>query len=154
MADNFISYQRFAALPPDISKYGVTKEELTIQNGKPDPNPALSPMPDNHIPETRLGLRPHGSDAMRLTHPTGPEVNPHEGPQSKLSWNRKALRKMSGQIMKDIEELIDSGAIGDEALGRLMRDSLDRVDSLVQYLTQLNKMTEMIYVRSITSTRS
>jgi len=88
MADNFISYSRFTALPPNISQFGVTVEEVALQKGKPDANPIHAPMAAPRVAEARLSLGANGSDRLRLENPLSPQVNPYEGPKSTLSPSR------------------------------------------------------------------
>ena len=153
MADNFISYSRFTALPPNISDYGATVEELQLQRGKPDANPALSPMAAPRIPAQRLFLKPRGSDQLRLGEPVEPDVDPYEGPRSVLTLTRSALRKLDSSVVAELQKLVQSGAIRDANLAALMGDSFRRVVGLREYLVQLYEMTEAIYVRSIAAGR-
>ena len=69
MANNFVSYSRFTAMPPNIATYGATVEELKSQAGKPDANPVLSPMAASEVTQRRLSLSATGSDRMRVTPP-------------------------------------------------------------------------------------
>ena len=152
MADNFVSYSRFTAMPPDISRFGATVEELQLQRGNPDRNPALSPMAAPRVSMQRLFLRPRGSDQMRLAGPDEPVIDPYEGPQSTLSLSRNALRKLSGSVLVDLEAEVQA-SVADKETRNLMLDSFRRVIGLRAYLAEINKMTETIYVRSVAASR-
>ena len=153
MADNFISYNRFTALPPNIAQFGTTVEELQLQAGKPDPNPVASPMPETRVPDAKLALTRLGSDKLRLANPTQPLTNPYEGAKSNLALSRNALRRLQGAVIKDLDELVDSDPAIDPDLRGLMRDSLRRVAGMREYLGQLIQMTEQVYVRSLAASK-
>lgn len=152
MADNFISYNRFTTLPPNIADYGATVEELKLQRGAPDRNPALSPLPVPYASLRRLFLKPRGSDQLRLGEPDEPEVDPYEGPQSTLSLSRNALKKLNGPILTDLEQTVSGGGLTEDTRS-LMQDSFRRVLGLRAYLDEINQMTENIYVRSVAASR-
>jgi len=153
MADNFISYNRFTALPPNIAQFGNTVEEVHLQAGTPDPNPVASPMPETRVPEARLSLAAAGSDKLRLAKPLLPQVNPYEGLKSNLVLSRNALRRLQGNVLKDLDELVDGDLEVDPSLRGLMQDSLRRVASMREYLGQLIQMAEHVYVRSIAASK-
>ena len=152
MADNFISYNRFTTLPPNIADFGSTVEELKLQRGSPDRNPALSPLPIPYASLRRLFLKPRGSDQLRLGEPDEPDVDPYEGPQSTLSLSRNALKKLNGPILTDLEQMVSGGSLTEDTRS-LMQDSFRRVLGLRAYLDDINKMTENIYVRSVAASR-
>ncbi len=153
MADNFLSYQRFTALPPNIAQYGNTVEELQLQAGKPDPNPLASPMPDVTVAAARLSLAPSGSDKLRLAGPAQPDVNPYEGAKPNLSLSRSAVRKLEGNVVAQLGLVVQSGRDLDPNLQTLMQDSLRRVAGMREYMEHLNQMTEFVYVRSIAASK-
>ncbi len=153
MANNFISYNRFTALPPVISRFGWTAEEAESTRGKPDPNPMLSPMPSVAVPETRLALAPGGSDKLRLNTPLRPEVNPFEGPKPTLVHSRNVARKLSGNVVGEIQRLVQGGAVADGNLQALMSDSIRRVAGLREFLGHLNSLTEGVYARSLATSK-
>ena len=153
MADNFISYNRFTTLPPIIMRFGWTEEEAAATRGKPDPNPLHSPMPTTAVAETKLSLAPSGSDKMRLTDPTAPQANPYEGPKPTLVLSRNAVSKMSGNIIGQLQQLVQSGLVRDKNLQTLMLDSIRRVAGLREFMGHLNQMTEGIYVRSLAASK-
>jgi hypothetical protein len=153
MADNFISYNRFTALPPVISRFGWTEEEAASARGKPDPNPIHSPMAAPEVPAARLGLAPTGSDKMRLAEPTGPADNPFEGAKPTLVLSRNAVKKMSGNVIGALQQMVQSGAVTDKSLQALMGDSLRRVVGLREFMDHLNQMTESVYVRSLAASK-
>ncbi|MEE8408345.1 MAG: hypothetical protein V3T05_01945 [Myxococcota bacterium] len=153
MADNFISYSRFTALPPIIARFGWTEEEAAATRGKPDPNPIVSPMAAPAVSEVRLSLAPTGSDKMRLAEPKGPEANPYEGQKPTLVLSRNAVRKLGGNIISNLQSLVQSGAVQDKNLRALMGDSLRRVVGLREFMVHLNQMAESVYVRSLAASK-
>lgn len=153
MADNFNSYNRFTALPPVIARFGWTEEEAASARGNPDPNPIHSPMAALAVPQTRLGLAPSGSDKMRLTAPASPAQNPFEGAKPTLVLSRTAVKKLSGNVIGALQQMVQSGAVSDESLQALMGDSLRRVVGLREFVDHLNQMTESVYVRSLAASK-
>lgn len=153
MADNFISYNRFTTLPPNISDFGATVEELKMQRGAPDKNPVLSPMAVPRASLRRLFLKPRGSDQLRLGEPEEPDIDPYEGPQSTLSLSRNALKKLYGNVLTELETHVQDNPAADPQTRGLMMDSFKRVLSLRAYLDEINQMTESIYVRSVAASR-
>ncbi|MBI3179338.1 MAG: hypothetical protein HYZ27_06725 [Deltaproteobacteria bacterium] len=151
MADNFISYNRFTALPPVIARFGWTEEEAAAARGKPDGDPWLSPMAAPQAAESRLALAPSGSDKMRLMQPAQPEPNPYEGPKPTLVLSRSAARKLSGNVMSELTRLVQN--VDDKSLGGLMHDSLRRVAGLREYIGHLNQLAESVYVRSLAASK-
>jgi hypothetical protein len=123
------SFERFSTRPSNIAVYGWTKEEAALQEGRPDPNPILSPMAATGVSAVRLGLDTSGSDKMRVAQPEAPEANPYEGPQSWLSLSRSAVQKMGGAIVTSIQGTI-AEAIHDPDLQTLMKDSLTRLGGM------------------------
>ncbi len=146
MANNFISYSRFTAMPPNIATFGATVEELKLQAGKPDANPVLSPMAASEVTARRLSLSATGSDKMRLTLPTGVNVNPYEGPKPVSVLMRSALQKLRGGTFTALRDAVQRARKDDhqgqqQQQGRdqlpndpklleLMDDSLNRVISM------------------------
>lgn len=153
MADNFVSYSRFTALPPNIAEHGVTVEEIRLQRGTPNRNPLASPMPSTRLSRIRLALRPGGSDALRVGEAAAPPVDPYEGPQSELVLTRVALRKLDSGLLTDLEGQVQlqTGLPADTR--SLMLDSFRRVGALKAYLGELQSMREIIYVRCVAASK-
>ena len=122
--DNFNSYNRFTALPPNISQFGVTVEEVQLQKGKPDANPVAAPMADPRVAEARLSLGRSGSDLTRLQDPSRPAINPYEGARSLLHSSQNAVTKLTSPVVTDLK-----GAVlaSNDPNMSLMQDSLTRV---------------------------
>ncbi|OGQ89094.1 MAG: hypothetical protein A2289_22770 [Deltaproteobacteria bacterium RIFOXYA12_FULL_58_15] len=153
MANNFLSYNRFTTLPPVIMRYGWTEEEAAATRGKPDPNPLHSPMAASAATEVKLALVPAGSDKMRLAGPGEPKQNPYEGPKMTLGLSRNAVKKLSGNVIGQLQHLVQGNAINDPNLRALMGDSIRRVVGLREYMDHLNRLTEGVYVRSIAASK-
>lgn len=151
MANNFVSYNRFTALPNNISDYGAGLEELRLLKGKPEKNPVVAPMAAPRRSRKLLALESTGSDEMRLAEPTEPNIDPYEGPQSTLSLSRTGAQKLGGAVLGDLQSVVESMREGDTK--SLMMDSLRRVGAMRQYLGERNEMTEAIVVRSIAASR-
>ena len=145
MAINSISYNSFTTLPSNISQYGQTVEEIKLQQGKPDADPALSPMPSTGLSDVQLALKKAGSDTNRLKGPSQPSQNPYEGPKSHLSLSRSATQKLKGAIVDDLKTLIQSGKVGDEDVQKQMDSSLQRVVGMSEFLEYQNSLTDRIY---------
>jgi len=153
MANNLVSYQRFTALPPNISQFGTTVEELELQRGKPDPDPVLSPMPQQRVADARLSLAPAGSDRLRLAIPTEPDQNPYEGPRSSLGLTRSALKKLNGNILGDLQQAIQTADLTPETRS-LMNDSIRRaLVGLGDHLGSSIKLAEGVYARCIAASK-
>lgn len=135
MATNRISYRRFSGNLENISEVGYTPEEVKLQHGAPDPNPLLSPMAAPRLGALRLALDPSGSDHLRLGRPVEPEQNPYEGPQSWLTLNRAAVRKMRGSIVGELRKL---------AGGPEMEASLHRLLGMADHLATTVTLGERI----------
>lgn len=153
MANNFLSFNRFTAMPPIIARFGWTEEEAAATRGKPEGDPWLSPMAKPAVAETRLALARTGSDRIRLQQPTTPEANPYDGPKPTLVLSRNAVKKLSGNVIGELGKLVQGGAVADKTLQSLMLDSMRRVHGLKEYMEHLNQMTEMVYVRSIAASK-
>lgn len=151
MANNFISYNRFTALPNNISDYGAGLEELRLLKGTPAKNPLAAPLAAPRRSRKLLALESAGSDEMRLAEPVEPNVDPYEGPQSTLSLSRTGAQKLDGTVLGDLQGVVESMSDGDTK--SLMMDSLRRVSAMRQYLGERNEMTEGIVVRSIAASR-
>ena len=123
------SFERFSSGPSNIAVYGWTKEEAQLQEGRPDPNPVLSPMPTSAVTAIRLGLETAGSDKLRVAEPTAPQVDPYEGPQSWLSLSRSAVTKLGGAIVGSIQATI-AELVHDPDIQTLMKDSLTRLSGM------------------------
>jgi hypothetical protein len=153
MPDNFLSYNRFTTLPPVIMRFGWTEEEAASTRGKPDPNPVASPMPSTAVSEVQLALAPSGSDKTRLAKPAQPQENPFEGPKMTLVLSRNAVKKMSGNVIGDLQKLVQGGVVKDSNLQTLMLDSIRRVVGMREFMAHLNQLTEGVYVRSIAASK-
>jgi hypothetical protein len=153
MANNFLSFNRFTALPPVIMRFGWTEEEAAATRGKPEGNPWLSPMAKPAVAETRLSLAPGGSDKVRLPQPATPQANPYEGPKPTLVLSRNAVKKLSGNVVGELQKLVVGGAVSDKTLQTLMLDSMRRVTGLREFMDHLNQMAETVYVRSLAASK-
>ncbi|MBI5507922.1 MAG: hypothetical protein HY903_04105 [Deltaproteobacteria bacterium] len=153
MANNFLSFSRFTAMPPVIARFGWTEEEAAATRGKPEGDPWLSPMAKPAVAEVRLALAPGGSDKTRLNQPNAPEANPYEGPKPTLVSSRNAVKKLAGNVVGELHRLVQGGAVPDKTLQALMLDSMRRVNGLREYMDHLNQMTEMVYVRSLAASK-
>ena len=145
MANNSISYTSFTTLPSNISQYGQTVEEIKLQQGAPDANPAISPMPTTDLSDVQLALKKAGSDTTRLNGPSQPSQNPYEGPKSHLTLSRSATQKLKGAIVDELRDLIQSGKIGDKDVQKQMDSSLQRVIGMSEFLEYQNSLTDRIY---------
>jgi len=149
MANNLTSYNRFTTLPQNISQYGATTEEFALQRGQPDPDPVLSPMASPKAANNQLALGRSGSDKLRLTQPSEPVFNPYEGPRPTLVLSRNAVAKLTGSVVGQLHEMIQSGFVGDENLQGQMEHSLQRVSGLAEFLNYQNQLTDTIYARTL-----
>jgi len=149
MANNLTSYNRFTTLPNNISKFGQTLEEIELQQGKPDADPAVSPMPSTESTNNELALNRIGSDKVRLHRPLEPQVNPYEGSQSNLSLSRGAATKLRGEVAKKLQAIVSAGAIDDPTLQKQMCHSLQRVAGLAEFLEHQNNLTDRIYAQTL-----
>jgi hypothetical protein len=153
MANNLVSYQRFTTLPPNIAQYGTTVEELQLQRGQPDPNPVLSPMPEQRVAAARLALSPAGSDRSRLAMPAEPDPNPYEGPRSNLVLTRSAHDKLTSALPAALQSAIDAADVASDTKS-LMKDSVRRAFvGLGEYLGDNIKLTAGIYAKCIASSK-
>lgn len=151
MANNFISYNRFTALPANISDYGAGLEELRLLKGRPETNPAVVPMAAPRRSRKLLALEATGSDEMRLAEPAEPQADPYEGAQSTLSLSRTSAKKLSGGVLDDLHGIVEGMQASDTRA--LMLDSFRRISAMRDSLGERNEMTEAIYVRSIAASR-
>jgi len=147
--DNLVSYSRFTSVDPNISQYGSTVEELQLQRGQPDANPAASPMAQPAVSDTRLALARSGSDRLRLDTPSQPEVNPYEGSKLTLTVSRNAVRKLRGRIMGDLRKVVEAEDVAPPNVRNLMIDSMRRVAGMCEMVEHLNGMSEMVLMRSL-----
>lgn len=147
--DNFVSFNRFTSITPNISQHGATVEELVRARGTPDPNPTLSPMANTAVTETRLALASHGSDRLRLGNPAEPVINPYEGPKRTLVLSRNAVAKLKGQVIADLQALIRAGAVGSADVRARMADSMQRVAGMREFIDHLNGLSESIVAHSV-----
>lgn len=145
MANNFISYSRFTAMPPNIATYGSTVEELKSQAGRPDANPVLSPMAASEVTQRRLSLSTTGSDKMRLTLPTGVAVNPYEGPKPVSVLMRSALAKLRGGTFTALRDAVQRARRDpDQQQGQNQRDQLPNDPKLLELMDDsLNRVISM-----------
>lgn len=153
MANIADSYNRFTALPANISEFGMTAEEFKIQHGQPDPNPVLSPMAAPEVAQVRLSLSPSGSDNLRLGEPGQPAINPYEGPKSTLVLSRNAVTKLSGNVIVSLGKLVEAGGVAEGNVQALMKDSIGRVNGLREFIAHLNTMAESVMVRSLAASK-
>jgi len=151
--DNFVSFNRFTSLDPNISVHGMTVEEFELQRGTPDPNPMLSPMARSAVTELRLGLATEGSDRLRLGVPVEPDVDPYQGPKQILVLSRNAERKLGSGIMAELKSLLSDDSIPDSNLRKLMRDSLSRAVGMGSYVAHINAMREMINANQLAASK-
>lgn len=149
MPDNFVSYNRFTTLPPNVADYGATVEELKLPRGKPDKNPAISPLPNPRTSERRLSLRTRGSDRLRLAEPAEPDLDPYEGPRSVLGLSRDAHLKLAGPALAALGEVVaDSAGIAPQVRD-LMAESARRVNLLGDFLGRQVQLTQAIVARAV-----
>lgn len=149
MADNFISYNRFTAMPPNISTFGATVEEVKLQRGQPDKNPTHSPMAAPRVSLRRLALKPRGSDQARLAEPDQPPVDPYEGARPAVSLLREAAGKLSGDLLGSLAAHLEESAAVPAQLREPMRQSCRRLSLLGQHLGQINAMVNAIQGRAL-----
>ena len=147
--DNFVSFNRFTSLNPNIAQHGATVEELVTARGTPDGNPVHSPMANPAVSETRLALAKEGSDSLRLATPGQPKFNPFEGPKRTVVLSRNAVTKLRGKVLGDLQNLVKSGAVGSEDVRALMGDSLGRVSAMRDFVDYLNGMAELVEVNAV-----
>lgn len=151
MADNFVSFNRFTALPNNIADFGASVEELKALRGTPDKNPAASPMAAPAASRRALALVPAGSDTLRLAEPVEPGADPYEGARPVLVLSRSGAKKLKTGVLADLQDVVDDLAEGDTK--RLMQDSFARVHAMRDLLADRNAMTENIYMRSLAASR-
>ena len=154
MADNFISYSHFAAMPPNIAEHGATVEEIRLQRGTPDRNPVASPMPATRLSRIRLGFRRGGSDALRMGEISAPAADPYEGPQSELVLTRGLMRKMDSGLLTDLEGLVHAASDLSADKRTAMLDSFGRLNEMRRELSARQDMREFIYVRTVAAAKS
>jgi hypothetical protein len=147
------SFERFSTRPSNIAVYGWTKEEAALREGRPDPNPVLSPMPLSAVTAIRLGLDTSGSDKLRVAEPIAPEANPYEGPQSWLSLSRSAVQKMGGAIVGSIQSTI-ADMVQDPDLQTLMRDSLTRLGGMRDSTSMTVKWADSIQAKQAAASKA
>jgi hypothetical protein len=152
MADNFVSYNRFTALPNNIADYGSSVEELRALRGRPDKNPAVSPMAAPAVSQRELALNPTGSDTLRLAEPHEPGVDPYEGPRPVWVLSRLGTKKLKRGVLSDLLDVVEQLPDGDTK--SLMLDSFARVNAMGELLGERNDMTENIYMRNLAANRS
>ena len=152
MADNFVSYNRFTALPNNIADYGASVEELKALRGRPDKNPAVSPMAAPAASQRELALTPAGSDALRLTEPHEPGADPYEGPRPVWVLSRLGTKKLKRGVMADLLDVVEE--LPDSDTKSLMLDSFARVNAMRELLGERNDMTENIYMRNLAANRT
>lgn len=171
MANNFVSFSRFTTMPPNIADFGSTVEELKLQAGRPDANPALSPMAASEVTAKRLALSSTGSDKMRLTLPTGVQINPYEGPKPASVLMRSALTKLKGGTFTALRDAVqrarkddgdgdgqqqrqrDQELPNDPKLLELMEDSLNRVISMNALAERTLNWMNLVEAMALSSSR-
>jgi hypothetical protein len=147
MADNFISYNRFTALPHDIAKYGSTTQELVQHTkGVVHANPAAAPDAAPRVTESVLGLQREGSDTMRLGELPVPSYNPYEGQKRDYDQIRRVLAKFDTQLLELLKHAVSAAQISPEHKV-LMEDSMRRKKYLEDFLREQLKRTQGIYNR-------
>jgi hypothetical protein len=147
MADNFISYKRFTALPTDIAQYGSTTQELVQHTkGAPPANPVAAPDATPRATEAVLGLHRAGSDNMRLGELPTPAYNPYEGQKRDYEQIRRVLAKFDTQLLDHLRNAVASANISPEHRV-LMEDSMRRKKYLEDFLREQLKRTQGIYNR-------
>ena len=153
MADNFISYERFAALPANIARFGSTVAEVQLQSGRPAKDPEASPMADWRASQGLLALQRNGSDRMRVGQPNGVAANASasEGPTWTLALTRSAESKLRSPLFGQVEGVV-RGAPETKARS-LMLNSLERVSLLLDYLDETNGMANAVYIRAIAASK-
>ena len=149
MPDNFVSYNRFTTMPPNIADFGATVDEIKIQRGQPDKNPVLSPMATPRLSLRRLALKPRGSDHTRLSEPSEPTVDPYEGARPASTILREAAAKLAGELVPSLDAHIANATDIAGPLREPMRQSCRRVAELARHLTQTNAMTNLIQGRTL-----
>jgi len=152
MADNFVSYNRFTALPNNIADFGASVEELKALRGRPDKNPAASPMAAPAASQRELALNPAGSDTLRLAEPREPGADPYEGPRPVWVLSRVGTKKLKRGVMADLQDVVEQ--LPDSDTKSLMLDSFARIHAMGDLLGERNDMTENIYMRSLAASRS
>lgn len=152
MADNFVSFNRFTALPNNIADFGSSVEELKALRGKPDKNPAASPMAAPAASQRELALNPAGSDTLRLQEPREPGADPYEGPRPVWVLSRLGTKKLKRGVLTDLQEMVAEMPEGETK--SLMQDSFARVQAMRDLLSDRNALTENIYMRSLAASRS
>lgn len=152
MADNFVSFSRFTALPTNIADFGTSAEEVRTHQGKPDKNPAASPMAAPARSRRALALAPAGSDDLRVAEPQDPSADPYEGPRSVLVLSRAGAKKLRHGVLVDLQEVVDGMPESDTRA--LMQDSFSRIAAMRDLLAERNEMTENIYMRALAASRS
>ena len=152
MADNFVSFNRFTALPNNIADFGSSVEELKSLRGKPDKNPAASPMAAPAASQKELALGRAGSDTLRLQEPQEPGADPYEGPRPVWVLSRVGTKKLKRGVLVDLQEAVED--MPDSDTKSLMLDSFARVQAMRDLLSDRNVMTENIYMRSLAASRS
>jgi hypothetical protein len=145
MANNLVSYNRFTALPANISTFGVSVEELKLQQGTPDANPQLSPMPQVAASSKLLAFERTGSDKTRVSEPPAIVVNPYEGLKRASVYMRTATQKMSSGLLGQMRSAI--AQMNDPKLDA----SVVRVEAFTEFVKRQLSWTERIeteYLRS------
>ena len=67
--------------------------------------------------------------------------------------SRNASRKLDGRIMRELQNMLEKGAVNDDRLRTLMLDSIRRVHGLRDFVQHLNQMTEGVYVQSLAASK-
>ena len=151
--NNFVRFNRFTSLNPNIAQHGLTVEEFKSSQGAPEGDPIHSPMAAPSVSDTRLALVRRGSDNLRLNTPQGPEANPFEGPKRTLVLSRNAVTKLQGRVVGELNQVVRSASITNDEVRTRMLDSLARVNGLTSFVGHLNSMSESVMAHSLSASK-
>ncbi len=151
--DNLNKFSAFTNFNPNIAEYGMTPEEFTIQQGKPDANPMVSPMAKPAVAEAKLSLGNQGSDKLRLTSPSEPAVNPYAGPGRTLSHSRNAVTKLRGAVIGSLRGMTQNSNVGTPETRKLQGDSIRRLDIMVELLDYKISLGESITAHTLAAAK-
>lgn len=148
--DNMRSFSRFTSVNPNIALHGATVEELTSVKGRPAPDPVASPMANQAVTDPFLGLTRARSS---LGSPSQPAVNPYEGPMLTLILSRRAIKKLRGQVINDLGDLIESSDIVPPEIRERMANSMQRMGAMRDFIAYLNEMSDMVFAQTVGAQR-
>lgn len=141
---NLNKFNAFNGFSANIAEYGMTAEEFKLQQGTPDGNPVVSPMPKPAVSEARLALGSAGSDKLRLRGPLKPAANAYAGPGRNLTHTRNAVQKLSSQVITSLREHIFQDACANPEARKGPRGSMHRVGVLIEFLNHKNALAEEV----------